>query len=187
MTFSRSKINMCRSSRLPKAHLETFEELLQRASSYPRQFWTKERMEELSDVHLQGKVGRAFYSGKSPLQPLTFELSHQKIEAKRWRHPFLGVQELLPNLSAAHPTFICSTESEEKALAAKITIPPHAKFVRGYLSSGIAFADSTTRPHPHGRVHPPNTTAPQQMAQHLPHARRRIPRTGAGRSRRPFP
>ncbi len=131
-------------SRLPKAHLETFEELLQQTASYPRQFWTKERMEELSDVHLQGKVGRAFYSGKSPLQPLTFELSHQKIEAKRWRHPFLGVQELLPNLQAAHPTFICSTESEEKALPSKITVPPHAKFSRGYLSSGIAFADSTT-------------------------------------------
>lgn len=129
-------------SQLPKAHLETFEELLKKASSYPRQFWTKERVEELSDVQLQGKVGRAFYSGKTPLQPLTFELSHQKIEAKRWRHPFLDVQGLLPNLGESQPLFICSTESEEKALSAKITIPPHAKFSRGYLSSGIAFADS---------------------------------------------
>lgn len=106
-------------------------------------YWTKEKAEELSEVKLKKKIGRAFYTGKEPLQPLSFEIFHKEIETKRWRHPFLEVQGLLPSLGSLHVHFICSNENEEKSLREKIAIPKHAIFERGYLSSGFGLTDST--------------------------------------------
>ncbi len=119
-------------------YLLTFEELLK----YPLQkiYWTKERAEELSDVEIQKKTGRAYYTGKDPLQPLQFDIFGEKISTKRWHHPFIPIEALSPNLDVR---YICATESEEKALKEKIPIPPRAKFERGYLSSGFALNDST--------------------------------------------
>jgi transcription-repair coupling factor (superfamily II helicase) len=125
----------------------TFDDLMKAIKGLPRIFWTKESVQELSDVRLKQKVGRAFYTGKEPLQPLSFEIFHQEIETKRWRHPFLEVQGMLPTLERSSNLdvhFITSTESEEKALKEKITPPKQAKFERGYLSSGFALTDSST-------------------------------------------
>lgn len=110
-------------------------------------FLTKERIEELCEVTLGKKVGRDFYTGKEAVQPLSFEILHQKIATKRWRHPFLEIQGILPTLeysSSFDVHFICSTESEEKTLKEKINIPKNASFEKGYLSSGFALIDSST-------------------------------------------
>lgn len=116
----------------------SFEELLKKIKFSI--YWTKEKIEDLSEVHIEKKTGRAFYSGKDPLQPLSFDIFDQKIAAKRWRHPFEPLPSLSPSLDVR---YICSSDVEEKALKEKIPIPPHAKFERGYLSSGFALADST--------------------------------------------
>lgn len=135
---------------LPEAKsssLLTFDALMKAIKNLSRIFWTKETAQELSDVRLNQKIGRAFYSNKNPLQPLSFEIFQQQIETKRWRHPFLEVQGLLPTLersSNLHAHFICETESEEKTLKEKISVPKSAKFERGYLSSGFALTDSST-------------------------------------------
>ena len=123
----------------------SFDELLKMAEKKQRLYWTKEPLSDLSDIQISEKVGRDFYSGKTPLQPLTFEIFRRKITSKRWKHPFLPVQGYLPTLDKApniQVHFVCSTESEEKSLQEKITLPKGALFERGYLSSGFALADS---------------------------------------------
>lgn len=125
----------------------TFDDLMKAINPLPQIFWTKEAAEQLSQVHVEKKVGRAFYTGKDPLQPLSFEIFQKEIKTKRWRHPFLEVQGMLPTLersSNLHIHFITTTESEEKTLKEKISIPKHATFERGYLSSGFALTDSST-------------------------------------------
>jgi len=132
--------------KLPGAQSRAFASLEQLLEKAPKKriYWTKESVEELSDVTMDTRVGRGFYNGKEPLQPLSFEIFHQKIETKRWRHPFLDVQGLLPTIGkTAGVRFICSTEAEERALKDKLPIPKDARFERGYLSSGFALADSS--------------------------------------------
>lgn len=107
-----------------------------------RLFWTKEAVEELSEVTLEKRVGRSFYTGASPLQPLAFEMGHEKIQTKRWRHPFLDVQGILPNLKQTGGVrFICGTETEERSIRDLVEIPKDALFERGHLSSGFALVD----------------------------------------------
>ena len=57
----------------------SFEDFLQESASLQKLFWTKEQIEELSDVALTKKVGRAFYAGKEPLQPLSFSIFEKEI------------------------------------------------------------------------------------------------------------
>ncbi len=115
-------------------------------------YWSRERIEELSDVEIKKKTGRKFYSGKDPLQPLTFEILHQKIETKRFAHPFIEISDFFSPLENRAATtkeeifegikrfpnldlhFICSTEAEEKNLPGPVE--------RGYLSAGFVVADS---------------------------------------------
>lgn len=123
----------------------TFDDLLHLTKPYNSLYFTKEALKDLSDIHITKKVGRDFYSGKNPLQPLSFEMFHKKITSKKWKHPFLPVQGLLPALDRSPhliPYFICATESEEQALKEKISPPKNAHFERGYLSSGFALIDS---------------------------------------------
>lgn len=123
----------------------SFEELLKSCDTLQKIYWSPQPMEELSEVHLPKKNGRAYYSGKETLQPLTFEFFQHQFKAKRWHHPFLPVQGYLPNLERSSQLeihFICSGEAEEKNLRQKIEIPPHSQIERGYLSSGFAFSDS---------------------------------------------
>ena len=125
----------------------SFDDLMKTIQPLVQIFWTKEKAHDLSSVHLEKKVGRAFYTGKDALQPLSFEIFQRQIATKRWRHPFLEVQGVLSHLertSNLHVHFIVSTDSEEKTLKEKIGIPKGARFERGYLSSGFALTDSTT-------------------------------------------
>jgi transcription-repair coupling factor (superfamily II helicase) len=121
------------------------EEFLKEVKPLQKIYWTQQPMEELSDVKMEKKVGRAFYSGKEPLQPLSFEFFQMKFEAKRWHHPFIPVQGYLPMLERSPHLdihFICQGEAEEKGLRQKIQVPPKSQIERGYLSTGFALADS---------------------------------------------
>jgi transcription-repair coupling factor (superfamily II helicase) len=140
--------------------------LLEEIAKRQRLYWTKERAEELSTVAMPKKIGRSFYSGKEPLQPLSFEMFQRPIQAKRWNHPFFEVRDFFsPTENRAAATqdeilhslnrfkdsplelhFISSTESEERLLrekisAEKISLPQKTLFERGYLSSGFCLAD----------------------------------------------
>ncbi|HSW86626.1 MAG TPA: transcription-repair coupling factor, partial [Rhabdochlamydiaceae bacterium] len=144
----------------------SFEEFLKKIQSMQKIFWTHERAEELSEVRIEKKIGRAFYSGKQPLQPLSFHIFQQQIDTKRWLHPFREIADffsLSEDKSAATPQeilqgikrfsksnlelrFICSTETEEKNLKERIkaeeaVLPSSTSFDRGYLSSGFAVED----------------------------------------------
>lgn len=140
----------------------TLEELFERASSYTTLFWTQERAEELSDIRLVQKAGRGFYSGKTPLQPLTFESAGRSFDTKRLRHPFISIPDafaieenraaatkeaLLLGLSRHAPSalelhLISSTESEKETFLSdcatyKVELPARTVHHIGYLSSGF--------------------------------------------------
>ncbi len=143
-----------------------FEEFLQRAQKYPCHYWAKEPLEELSEVAMTRRKGRAFYTGKDPFQPLRFEVFGNSIDTKRWSHPFIDIGEFF-SLSTTHTAatgdevlqavsklktsgldlhFLCNTESEEISLKARISknhieLPKKTAFERGYLSSGLVVSD----------------------------------------------
>ncbi len=50
-------------------------------------------MEELSEVQMKKKMGRAFYSGKAPLQPLSFQILDTHIQKQTWLHPFIPISD----------------------------------------------------------------------------------------------
>jgi transcription-repair coupling factor (superfamily II helicase) len=121
------------------------EEWLKEVKSLQKVYWTAQPLEELSDVKMGKKVGRAYYAGKEPLQPLAFEFFKLNLTAKRWRHPFIPVEGYLPMLDQSPHLdihFICQNEMEEKTVQQKFKI--RATFEKGYLSSGFALADSTS-------------------------------------------
>jgi transcription-repair coupling factor (superfamily II helicase) len=145
----------------------TFEQLFSSCISLSHHFWAEHPIEELSDVQIARKRGRQYYSGKDPLQPLTFHILDQEMKTKRWQHPFRDAadffsptdekaaasgHEILQGInrfakSALDLHFICATEAEEHALKErisqeKISLPPSVHFERGYLSHGFVIADS---------------------------------------------
>ncbi len=145
----------------------SFEEFLEKTSALSRLFWTQTKMEELSDVKIEKKMGRDFYSGKKPLQPLSFQILDHTFSAKRWLHPFIPVADffsLSENKAAATQEevlhainrhaksaltlhFICSTEAEQNAFAEKIKTegirtPQNTHYHLGYLSSGFIIEDA---------------------------------------------
>ena len=140
----------------------TFEEFLKQTEPLTRLFWTAQPMEELSDVQMKKKLGRAFYSGKAPLQPLSFQILERKFESKRWLHPFIPISDffsLSENKAAATQDevlhalnrhsktalevhFLCSTDAEKNAFVEKlktdnISVPENTHYQLGYLSSGF--------------------------------------------------
>ncbi len=123
---------------------QTFDALLTEIQDLQKVYWTQESMEELSEVKVGKKVGRDYYTGKNPIQQLSFEFFHRQLETKRWHHPFVPVQGYLPTLERSPHLdihFICTSESEEKSIQEKIKVQ-QCHFERGYLSSGFALADS---------------------------------------------
>ncbi len=145
----------------------SFEDFLQQAQPLVTHFWTHQKVEELSDVRMSQKTGRAFYTGKEPLQPLSFQILNQTISTKRWKHPFHPIGDYfssLDNQAAAtadeilhtlgqphhaqlHIEFLCSTESEKHALQERlhqqeIKLPQHTDFSTGYLSGGFVIDDA---------------------------------------------
>lgn len=130
-------------------------------------YWSREPIEELTEVHLNGKGQPGFYSEQAPMHPLTFQMFNRDLKAKRWVHPFLTVSEFLfperPQeetlnlydvigaLGKLHQTevkvdILCETELEESNFHKKteesgVALPKHTTFHIGYLSGGIALAD----------------------------------------------
>lgn len=144
----------------------TIEEMFLKIESKHQLFWAKERIEELSEVEMQKRVGRDFYSGKTPLQPISFEIFQKKILSKRWLHPFHTIGDYFSSSEAISSTsyeeilrgihlfsktplelhFLTATESEEGALKQKIEeeeilLPEKTFFERGYLSTGFVLAE----------------------------------------------
>lgn len=120
-----------------------FDALYDQVKELSHIYWTTQPIEELSDVKVGQKVGRAYYSGKEPLQSLSFEFFHRQLKTKRWHHPFVPAQDYLPELERSTKLdihFICSNEAEEKMVKEKYPIPMQIE--RGYLSSGFGLADS---------------------------------------------
>jgi transcription-repair coupling factor (superfamily II helicase) len=144
----------------------TFEDFLAKTSALKRMFWTQHKMEELSEVKIEKKMGRAFYSGKTALQPLSFQILGHVFESNRWIHPFTPVsdffslfenkaaatqQEVLHAIKSHAKTslemhFICSTQAEQSAFEEKIktdeiSLPLNTSYHLGYLSSGFVLEE----------------------------------------------
>ena len=144
----------------------SLDDFLDKTKGLTQVFWTKEKVEQLSDVKIEKKLGRAFYSGKAPLQPLTFDILEREVTTQRWLHPFIPVPDffsLSENKSAAtqeevllglnqraksslEVRFICQTEAEqnafvEKLKADKVVLPKDTSYELGYLSSGFVLED----------------------------------------------
>jgi len=122
----------------------TFDSLLAEIGDLQKVYWTQESMEELSEVHVEKKVGRDYYTGKNPFQPLSFEFFQRHLTTKRWHPPFVPVQGYLPTLDRSSHLdihFVCTSESEEKSIQEKVKIS-NCHFERGYLSGGFALSDS---------------------------------------------
>lgn len=116
-------------------HTLSFPDLLKELEPLQTLLWSDKPIEELSDVKLQKKTGRDFYSGKNPLQPLSFECFGKTFETARWRLPFVPPTLDKPDLKAY---FICEHESEQK----QFPNLPNPHFLKGYLSSGFGLTDS---------------------------------------------
>lgn len=148
-------------------YFASFPEFFEKVSHFSRHYWTHERAEELGNVHIDKKLGRDFYTGKQPLQPLSFSIFDREILTKRWLHPFREVSdffslseektaatshEILQGIkrfskSALELHFICATESDEKTLKERlktedVLLPSSTFFDSGYLSSGLVVEDA---------------------------------------------
>lgn len=133
-------------------HLK-FDDLLKATREMQSLYWTQEAVEALSEVKIQKKAGRDYYSGKTAVQPLSFEMFDQKIATKRWNHPFVSLEDffgetLLTGLSKSsiEIDFLSSTPTEEKAFKERlknegITLPDNVDFKQGYLSSGFVLPE----------------------------------------------
>jgi transcription-repair coupling factor (superfamily II helicase) len=145
----------------------TFENFFEQTEPFHRLFWSAQRMEELSEVQIEERMGRVFYSGKSPVQPLSFQILGRTIQSKRCLHPFIPIPDyfsLSENQSAATQEeilhalnrhaktdleihFICSTEPEKNAFIDKVksnqvSLPKNTHYHLGYLSSGFVLEDA---------------------------------------------
>ncbi|MGE3534972.1 MAG: transcription-repair coupling factor [Parachlamydiales bacterium] len=148
-------------------YFASLEELFEKCQRFPVHFWAEHPIEELSDVQISKKAGRRYYSGKEPLQSLSFQVLDQEITTKRWQHPFREVgdffslsedkaastgSEILHGIhrfakSNIDLHFTAATEAEEHSLKEriaqeKISLPKNTHFDHGYLSSGFVVSDS---------------------------------------------
>lgn len=140
----------------------TWEQFLKRAEALPKIFWTKTRIQELSSVQIQDRLGRSFYSGKTPLQPMKFQIFDQAFNTKRYLHPFIPVRDffsLSENQAASTQEemlralnrhakselsvhFVSSTQAEQNSLnealkSHQISLPAQTHYHLGHLSSGF--------------------------------------------------
>jgi len=141
-----------------------FKEFVETLPKFSHLFFLDHKVEELSDVHVQEKKGRSFYSGKEPFQPLSFEFFHSSFSSVKYHHPFVEISSFFSrfeNQSAAtqeeillslqeRPSLdlhlITSSEAELLAIQKKteelgVSFPKKTHFERGYLPSGFALTD----------------------------------------------
>lgn len=145
----------------------TLEEHRKRIKNLQQVLFSQNSVEELSEVEMTERKGRSFYSGKNPLQELSFEFAGAKIKTKRWQHPFIEIADffsVLDNKQAATAEeifsalakftkstmelhFINASEAEEKKLKERLAhqnvqLPKNTHFNKGYLTSGFVLADT---------------------------------------------
>lgn len=151
---------------IPSPLLFTLEDFLKQLPHFTHMFWLEQRVEELSDVVFAKKQGRAFYSGETPFQPLSFHFFNTSFSSVKFNHPFIEVPDffcVLENKASAnleeilkgihiHATssleleFIVYSASEEKMIQNKletlhIALPTQTSFKTGYLSSGFVIPE----------------------------------------------
>lgn len=103
-------------------------------------YFAEQPIEEISE-----RKGRAFYSGASPLQPVSFDMFNTPIKAQKWNHPFLPIS--IPEISQASSLhLIAATEADRRLLDARIAqeeirLPKNTEFHLAHLSSGFALQD----------------------------------------------
>ena len=138
----------------------SFSEFFKLSEKLQQIYCTKHPLESLTDTEGSEKIGRDFYSGKNPLQPVKFEIFDQKIETKRMQHAFRTIKDyfweevdedkrleaILKESKDLSVIFIAASEAEEKAFKEKIDqtllpLPKQREFKRGYLSSGFVLLD----------------------------------------------
>lgn len=140
----------------------SFSELFKQMSSFQTLYFTHHPLEELSELEEQKKIGRDFYSGKTPLQTVSFEIFNEHLETKRMHHGFTPIdsffwenvieekrlEALLQKGRELSVTFVTASEAEEKSFREKINqtllpLPKTSTFERGYLSSGFVLEDAS--------------------------------------------
>ncbi|CAM0116849.1 transcription-repair coupling factor [Rhabdochlamydiaceae symbiont of Dictyostelium giganteum] len=119
--------------------LLTLNELFSHVEKQKVLFWSEEPIEKLSAVTLEQPVGRAFYSGKDKLQPLSFECFNRSFQTSRYHHPFKPASL---DHNPKNVVFIHEHESEKQVFIKEFPHILHPQFIKGYLSSGFAFHDS---------------------------------------------
>lgn len=151
----------------PTGSFSSIETFLDAVKPLQKIFLSQQPIEELSEVHLEGKLKRNYYSELAPMHGVSFQMFNRTLHAKRWMHPFLTVcerlfpddanpedktgQEILEGLGKLHNSDIhlhvlCSTELEETSLMKKlqdfaIALPKHTAFHLAYLSNGLFLRD----------------------------------------------
>ncbi len=126
---------------------------------------SQQPIENLSAIEVFDDANKAFYSQKTILHDIGFELFQTNWRVQRWRHPFQTVMqclqpeieqatgaELLASLSnlSAKPDmqlhFLSANELDESNLRKRladgqIKLPHHTFYHRGYLSNGMMIED----------------------------------------------
>jgi transcription-repair coupling factor (superfamily II helicase) len=143
----------------PTGSFSTIEMFLDQVSTLQQIYWSQQPIEELSDITAEQAL-KGYYSSDAPLQSISFEMFNRTLKAERWQHPFLTISEylypdpeeeessdLLHSLSKLAKTdvslhFLSASELDEEALQrriseAKIALPKHTYYNRGYLSVGL--------------------------------------------------
>ncbi len=112
----------------------SMEQFLSHCEHHALHFWAEKPIEELSVVTLTHKTGRAYYSGKTPLQPLSFEVFNVPLTSYRVENPFTSIlsffacespESLLSSIhrfakSSLDLHFIGTTDADLHALLDKI-------------------------------------------------------------------
>lgn len=141
-------------SSLMKTYPKYFVDLKELLHKHNRKlFWTKETLEELTQVISKGKKGRSFYSGRSPIEEISFEICNETLQTKRCYHPFLQVRDFLQTDDIEEGLtplvdkkisfhFLYDDEKEKEKIQTIQPFPVHFSLTKGYLSSGFAIEES---------------------------------------------
>lgn len=146
----------------------TIEEFLDTVKPLQQIYLSQQPIEELSEVHVEKRGSKGFYSETAPMQPITFQMFNRNLEADRWVDPFSTIGETLypngPNTNDLTPQelidglgqlsnkkemrlhILCGNELErdnfkKRVDDAAISLPRHTTYEIGYLSNGMAFND----------------------------------------------
>jgi len=139
----------------------SIEEFLDSLGGFQKIYLTKSPIEHLCPITVLEKVSGSLYSKDNPLYKIGFEMFQRKLEAKRWRSPFLTVQKtLFPDnftdsglseedifeaLREGDGTWRVFSQGEVEKNAFQSKLAAHGidlPVELGYLSSGFALPES---------------------------------------------